>query len=237
MMRFEGAVVAVGLLDHLGELEQLALALADADHAVHVHAVGRHLLDRDDVRIVGQAARGIDHLRQAAALVLHQHVGQQQRERLVPDQLARAPHRVAEPERQLLAGEARGARSRQVARQRFEIVVALALGERVLKLELAVEVVLDHTLVAAGDEDEMLDAGLARLVDHVLDQRPVDHRQHLLRHGLGRGQEPGAQSGHGENGFADRSHAGAGTLIGTRISERGLRPNLSRYCRSLGVSW
>ena len=77
-----------------------------------------------------------------------------------------------------------------------------------LELELAVEMVLDHALVAAGDEDEMLDAGLARLVDHVLDQRPVDHRQHLLRHGLGGGQEPGAQPGDRENGFADRFHVG-----------------------------
>jgi hypothetical protein len=33
----------------------------------------------------------------------------------------------------------------------------------------------------------MLDAGFARLVDHVLDQRAVDNRQHLLRHGLGGG--------------------------------------------------
>ena len=75
-----------------------------------------------------QVARGVDHLREAAALVLHQHVGQQQRERLVPDQLARAPDRVAEAERQLLAGEARGARPRQVARQRLEIGAALALA-------------------------------------------------------------------------------------------------------------
>ena len=66
------------------------------------------------------------------------------------------------------------------------------------ELELAVEMVLDDALVAAGDEDEMLDAGLARLVDHVLDQRPVDHRQHLLRHGLGGGQEPGAEPGDGK---------------------------------------
>ena len=58
--------------------------------------------------------------------------------------------------------------------------------------------ILDHRLVAAGDEDEMLDAGLARLVHHVLDQRPVDHRQHLLGHGLGGGQEAGAEPGHGK---------------------------------------
>ena len=40
--------------------------------------------------------RGVDHLREAAGIVLDQHVRQQQRERLVSDQLARAPHRVAE---------------------------------------------------------------------------------------------------------------------------------------------
>ena len=144
--------------------------------------------------------------------MLHQHVGQQQCERLVPDQLARAPDRMAQAQRQLLAGEARGARSGQVAGQGLEIGGALALRERALELELAVEMVLDHRLVAAGDKDEMLDPGLARLVDDVLDQRPVDHRQHLLRHRLGGGQESGAQPGDRENGFADRLHDVADTV-------------------------
>ena len=75
--------------------------------------------------------------------------------------------------------------------------------ERVLELELAVEMVLDDALVAAGDEDEMLDAGLARLIDRVLDQRPVDDRQHLLGHGLGGRQEAGAETGDGKDGSAD----------------------------------
>ena len=91
--------------------------------------------------------------------------------------------------------------------EEFELVVLLPLEQRHFQLELAVEMVLDDALVAAGDEDEMLDAGLARLVDDVLDQRPVDHRQHLLRHGLGGRQEPGAEAGDGENGFADGFHA------------------------------
>ena len=69
-----------------------------------------------------------------------------------------------------------------------------------------VEMVLDHALVAAGDEDEMLDAGLARFVDDVLDQRPVDDGEHFLRHRLGGGQEAGAQTGDGENRFTDRFH-------------------------------
>ncbi len=138
--------------------------------------------------------------------MLHQHVGQQQRERLVADQLARAPDCVAEAERRLLAGKAHRAGLRQVVRQKLQVGGLVALLQRQFELELAVEMVLDHTLVAAGDKDEMLDAGFARFVDHVLDQRPVHHRQHLLGHGLGGRQEAGAEPGHRENGFANRFH-------------------------------
>ena len=99
-------------------------------------------------------------------------------------------------------------------RQRVEIGPPLPLGQRQLELELAVEMVLDDALVAPGDEDEMLDAGLARLVDHVLDQRPVDDRQHLLGHGLGGGQEPGAEAGDGEHGFANWFHGLARIVVG-----------------------
>ena len=186
----------------------LPLRLADADHAVHVDAIARHFLDRDDVGVLLERAIGVDHLREAAGLVLHQHVRQQQRERLVADQFARAPHRVAQAQRRLLAGEARGARrSGRSLDSSFEVGELVALLQRQFELELAVEMILDHRLVAAGHEDEMLDAGLARLVHHVLDQRPVDHRQHLLGHGLGGGQEAGAEPGHGKDGFANRFHA------------------------------
>jgi hypothetical protein len=114
---------------------------------------------------------------------------------------------VAKPERLLLPREARGAGMRQLLPQEIERLVLLPLEQRHLQLELAVEVVLDDALVAAGDEDEVLDPGLARLVDDMLDQRPVDHRQHLFRHRLGRRQEAGAEPGHGKDGFADEFHA------------------------------
>jgi len=206
MIRFDGAFVFGGFSNHLGDAEQLAVLLADPDHAVHVHALVRHLLDRDHVGAGGEVLRGIDHLRQAAALVLHQHVGEQQRERLAADQLTRAPHRVPEAERLLLAGEAGRARPRQVLGEKLEISALLPLAQRHLEFELAVEVVLDDALVAAGHKDEVLDSGLPRLVDHVLDHRPVDHRQHLLRHRLGGGQESGPQAGDGENSLANRFH-------------------------------
>src|SRR2546421_12738270 len=68
--------------------------------------------------------------------------------------------------------------------------------------------ILDDALVSAGNEDEVLDAGLARLVDHVLDQRAVDQGEHLLRHRLGGGQEARAETGDGKDSLADRGHLG-----------------------------
>ena len=110
---------------------------------------------------------------------------------------------MAEPERRLLAREAHGAGCRLVALEQLHLGRLAALAQRRVELELAVEMILDHALVAAGDEDEVLDAGLARLVDHVLDQRPVDDGQHLLRHRLGRGKDAGAEAGDREHSFAD----------------------------------
>jgi hypothetical protein len=52
--------------------------------------------------------------------------------------------------------------------------------------------VFDRGLAAAGDEDELGNAGRLRLFHRVLDQRLVHHRQHFLRHRLGRRQKPGA---------------------------------------------
>ncbi len=110
---------------------------------------------------------------------------------------------MAEAERRLLPRKAHRAGLGLVARQNLLLGFLAARGQRGVELEHAVEMVLDHALVAAGDEHEVLDAGFARLVDHVLDQRLVDDGQHFLRHRLGGGQDAGAEAGDGEDGFAD----------------------------------
>src|SRR5580704_6457672 len=211
------------LLHHPGESKKIAFAFADTDHAVHVDALRRHLLDGDDVGALDFACRS-DHLRETAWIVLHQHIRQKKREGLMPDELARAPHRMPQPERQLLAGKARRARSRQIPRQEIEIVMTLAFGERVLQLELAVEMILDDGLVAAGDEDEMLDPRLSGLVHDMLNQRPVHDRQHLLRHGLGCGQKSRPQARDREDGFSDGFH----DPLGRQVRTGGILPSRSR---------
>jgi hypothetical protein len=65
-----------------------------------------------------------------------------------------------------------------------------------------VEMILDRALAAPGDEDHLLDPRLQRLIDRILDQRPVDDRQHLLGHRLGGGQETRAKAPDGEYGLA-----------------------------------
>ena len=180
-----------------------ALLRADADHAVLIDALARHLLDGDHVGLLVQFPRRVDHLRKTAARVLHEHVRQQQCERLAADQFARAPHRVPEAERLLLARKAGRAGDRQILSHEFERRVLLPLQQRHLQFELPVEMVLDDALVAPGDENEMFDAGFARLVDDVLNQRPVDHWQHFLGHRLGGRQKAGAEAGDRKDRFAD----------------------------------
>ena len=96
--------------------------------------------------------------------------------------------------------------------------------------------VLDDALVAAGDEDEMLDPGLSRLLDDMLENGAVDHRQHLLRHRLGGGQETGAETGDRKDSLADafwhenpfeRSVGGA-CLIGSASAQAGHGPELTQ---------
>src|SRR5262249_46058615 len=95
----------------------------------------------------------------------------------------------------------------QILIEKIEDLVLLPLEQRHFELELAVEMVLDDRFVAAGDKNEMLDTGLAGLVNDMMDQRPIDHRQHPLGHCLGPGQEPGAKPGYRKNRFADGFHA------------------------------
>ncbi len=172
--------------------------------------VCRHFLDRDQVGFCAELARGLDHLREAARRVQHQFVRQHHRERLVADDVAGAPHRMAKPERRLLPGETHGAGRGLVARQNFHLGLLAARGQRGVEFVHPVEMVLDHALVAAGDEDEMFDAGFLGLIDHILDQRLVDDGQHFLRHRLGGGQDAGAEAGDREYGFAD-FHGDAGS--------------------------
>jgi hypothetical protein len=81
--------------------------------------------------------------------------------------------------------------------------------------------ILDCALVAASNEHEMLYAGFPGFVEHVLDQRPIDNREHLLRHGLGGRKDAGAEAGNRKNGFADFHIDSVGCFAGGMIRSVG----------------
>ena len=123
-------------------------------------------------------------------------------ERLVADQLARDEHGVAEAERLALAHVGEVDQVRDLA----DLVELLALAARLekrLELDRDVEVILDRVLAAAGDEDDVVDAGRDRFLDAVLNDRLVDERQHFLGLRLGGRKKAGAEAGGGEDGFAN----------------------------------
>lgn len=121
--------------------------------------------------------------------------------------MSRAHHTAwPRPSGALLAREAGLAGAGQGLLELVEFRLLATPRQCFLKFHLLVEMILDHALVAACDEDEMLDAGLARLVDDVLDHGPVDDRQHFLRHGLGGGEETGSKTRDGKDGLANALH-------------------------------
>ena len=66
-----------------------------------------------------------------------------------------------------------------------------------------VEVIVDGTLAAAGDKEELLDPGRFCLLDCIMNKGLIDNRQHFLRHRLGRRQKTSSQPGDRENSFAN----------------------------------
>ena len=119
--------------------------------------------------------------------------------------MARDRHRVPEAERIALADVVDVGEVGRELHFLQEVVLARVV-EEVLELEVAVEVVLDRALVAAGDDQDVGEPGLHGLFDDVLDRGLVDDRQHLLGRALRRRQEARAQAGGGDHRLAHPCH-------------------------------
>src|SRR5262249_55343686 len=149
-------IYGLWFLDHAGNARNLCGFVFDADDAVKVGLILRHRRDRDVIAAVQSV--GLHHVAQAWSRAEVEHVGKQQGEWLVADDLARAPNCVAKPVRGLLPRKARLSGTRQVSHQRSELLALAAFRQRLLQFVLAVKMVFDGRLVAARDKDEMLDA-------------------------------------------------------------------------------
>ena len=132
--------------------------------------------------------------------------------------VARGDHVVAEQHQEALAGNGVGHRADGVAQPLGLVLVAevhgqvaglgngvgvavlAALAKQRLQRAVGLEVAEQLGLAGRGHDDGAVDLlGLQRLLDHVLDDRLVEHREHLLGGALGRRQEAGAEAGCGDD--------------------------------------
>jgi hypothetical protein len=199
-----GRFLGFGLLHHRGDLRDPLRDFLRGDDAVRRRVLARDVLDRDHAAAVLRVH--LHHLLHHRRRRVDEVVGEDHGERLVAHEVARAEHGVAQAERlglpHIRAGHARGQEPAHFLQQ-LRLAVRLQLG---LELVGLVEMVLDGALAAAGDEDEVGDAGVHRFFHRVLDERLVDDGQHLLGRSLGGRQESRAQPRHGKDGFGDFGH-------------------------------
>ena len=197
-------ILGLGLFHDRRHARQARRHPLGRDDAIGRRVLARHVLHRD------HAAAGLRmdqrHLLHDRHLGVDEVVGEDHRERLIAHEVARAHDRVPEAQRLGLAhvGALHDAR-KQLADLLQQLVLAVSqqLGFELVGL---VEVILDRALAATGDEDEVGDAGGHRLLHRVLDERPVDDRQHLLGRRLGGGKEARAEARDGEYSLGDFLH-------------------------------
>jgi choline dehydrogenase-like flavoprotein len=168
-----------------------------------------------DCILLGRGAQ-LAHLRQHGLAALgadHQIVGQQHGKRLLAHQRLGAQHGVAQTHGPGLAHK--GAVHVAGLDGAHQLQQFLLAGRFQLGLQFVgrVEVVFNGALAAARHKNHVADTGGIGFFHRVLDQRLVHHGQHLFRAGLGGGQKACAQSGNGENGFAN----GGGNSHGTPL--------------------
>ncbi len=77
------------------------------------------------------------------------------------------------------------------------------LFEKIFEEGRCVEVIFDGTFAAAGDDNDVLDAGGHALFRDVLDLRLINDGQHFLGLRFGGGEESSAQTGGRQNCFSD----------------------------------
>ena len=65
----------------------------------------------------------------------------------------------------------------------------VAHARRALKLNLAIEMILNDAFVRSITTNEIFGTGLVGLIDYVVDEPPIDNRQHLSRQGFGSGEK------------------------------------------------
>ncbi len=131
-----------------------------------------------------------------------QHVAEKHCERFIAHQIFGDQDGVAEAKRFLLAGVADLNHVGDAADE-FGLFVFALLFEELFEHGRAIEVILDGVLPLSSDDDDVFDAGGDAFFGDVLNLRLVHDGEHFLGLSFGGGKETCAESGSGQNGFAN----------------------------------
>ena len=152
----------------------------------------------DEIEIVFDATSAASHV--ANDRLLREHG-----KRLVSHGVAGNPNRVSQPKRFLLAHVAHVDHVGDLAHFVQQVFFA-PLFENPFQFVRNVEMVFDGVFPTSGYDRDIANTRAYRFLDHVLDQRLVDERQHLFRLSLGCRQKTRTQAGRRKDCFRN-AHA------------------------------
>ena len=125
-------------------------------------------------------------------------IAQRDDERIVTNEVPRAPDRMPQSARPILSRVIEV----DVPRLEFklrELIFLTALPQRADQFRIFIKMVLDTALALAGNEENLLHVAASQFLDNILNDRLLTDRQHLLRLALGRRQQPRPQPRHRNN--------------------------------------
>src|SRR5687768_6625066 len=145
--------------------------------------------------------KGLDQLRQAWNRRIDDLVAQHDCKWFVSDQMLRAEYGVSKAQGFRLTHVTEIGQIGNVSHLTEELRLSVSF-EVLFQFHRPIEMVFDGALPAAGDDDDVFNAGGNGLFHRILNQRLVDQRKHFFGRRFGRGEKSRAEPGSWKNGFA-----------------------------------
>ncbi len=187
-----------GFLDEPFDAQDAGIDRRAAGDTIVPDLLLRDLFERHHAGAASEPFERRPELREQRGVADVDRVPEEDPERLVADMVLGAGDRVREAPRRPLTHKM----ERGFLHRLFELPERV-LGAGSSEVRVVVEMILDGPLAATGHDGDVVGAPGDGLFDDVLDDRSVEHGEHLLGHALGRGQEPGPQA----RGWNDDLHA------------------------------
>ena len=172
------------LFNHVEHIVNIAAHRVNAKRTVAGQQLPRYLLDTDNA--LPKLLMHADQLADRGLVGNNNVVSVQHCERLVADKGLRAPDRMPQAARLLLADILDVAQTRQG--DHLVVQILLAGGKKLfLQFRRMIEMILNQRFAAVGNNQDILDPACDSLLHDILDSGLVHNRKHLFGNGLGCG--------------------------------------------------